>query len=96
MPKVTVRKDGTWYTQAVVTPGSNLVRTWEVKREGVEWLQRRGIQVGHEMGRSVFHELLKLGYAYIANTPRAKGKASAISTSTRPPQARRQVPGRLD
>jgi len=84
MPKVTVRKDGTWFTQAVVTPGSALIRTWEVKREGIEWLRRQGIQVGQEMGRTCFHELLKLGYAYIA-------KRSGATVTTTPPLTTSEV-----
>lgn len=80
MPKVTVRKDGTWFTQAVVTPGSGLVRTWEVKQEGVEWLRRQGIRVGEEMGRSRFHQLLERRFAYIANSTASEVKVSKAST----------------
>lgn len=88
MPKVTVRKDGTCYTRAVVTPGTATVRTWEVKKEGVEWLRRQGIRVDQEMGRGRFHELLKRDYAYIANSTGAKAKAAPSSKALPERQAR--------
>lgn len=67
MPKITVRDDGICFVRASVHPGSGEVRTWEVKKEGVAWLRRQGIGVEQEMGRSRFHQLLELCYAYIAN-----------------------------
>ena len=67
MPKITVRDDGTAYTRAAIYPGSAEVRQWEVRREGVAWLRKRGIGVEQQMGRRLFDQLRKLGYAYIAN-----------------------------